>query len=462
MPSSNSRSLFGPLRDSAAYRYPPDLPDEDRPSYDLPTEVISQIVAFNSDNKKLLLKYSVVSRAWRRACLPWICRKADLETRRHFQRWNALVKSSPDTANFVRRVRFVPVTWKAKAIIGPSALKDIPSLPVMPAAKELKWAPFFRFLKCAVPITPLITRFLRCFPSLRRIEIHSAFLDIRSLECFIGHCGPVKELVLNVAFEHEPLKNGNRNNQAASQHLDISGFDLTSLEHLTIESNGYFRSEWVVDSLFANSKPQRLRSLTIETFLGELFNMDCYPLTSLFASSLEHLTLTTPQRQHPSGLTDPILEPLPALRILTLIVGTTFIPLKQTKLEEFLSHLQAESLVVLELKFRGIKRPYEVTKRLRRLGWKQLCALALKQFPKLEKLVLWFASEEYIPQRRRTELLEEVEINVPNSYLGGKEVAVSWSVESRYAKPCDSDLEEYDSEFDSDDEYGQSESESNE
>ena len=276
--------------------------DVKRPSYNLPLELVSQIVAFNGNDKKGLLKYSMVSRTWRGACLPFIFSTQSLRSSTDFRRWNHIIESSPGLARLVRRVEFCPTSSSNSDLLPPlgDSLKDIPPLSEMPGVTELAWTPFFGHREYTISLSPSIIQFLHSFPTLRKIEIFAQFLDVRSLECFLANCGPVKELVLhNFTLQHE-LHQSALWNSPSSYHLDTSNFDLSSLEHLTIDGES-FTSEWVVDSLLQESKPDRLRALTITSLYRDLPLRKALPLINLFATSLETLTVKTPSWSSDTG-----------------------------------------------------------------------------------------------------------------------------------------------------------------
>ncbi|KAJ8095013.1 hypothetical protein PM082_010231 [Marasmius tenuissimus] len=431
-------SIHGLLTGSSSAK----LLDENQPSYNLPLELVSQIVAFYGDDKKLLLKHSLVSRTWRGACLPFIFRNTDLQSSTDFRRWNHIIESSPDIARLVRRVQFCPTSSRNSDLLPPlgDSLKDIPPLSVMPGVTELAWTPFFGHRECTISPTPSIIQFLQSFPALRRVEIYAQFLDVRSLEYFLANCGPVKELALhNFTLQHEPYQNGSWNSPS-SYHLDTSHLDLSSLEHLVIDGES-FTSEWVVDSLFTESRPEQLRALTVTSLYRDLPLLKSLPLINLFASSLEVLTVKTPSWTPESG-PDPALEPFPSLRILTVSTDTTHVPTsRQYTIEKFLRIVQAENLTTLELRAPVVGESGEVINALGDYNWKQLCGVISKRFPRLEALVLWFMLDGRIPRRRRTKLLTKVKKRIPRSYLDGKEIRVRWSVENEFAGSYDSDCD---------------------
>ncbi|KAG7093434.1 hypothetical protein E1B28_007113 [Marasmius oreades] len=411
--------------------------DPNQPSYNLPTETISNIVSFTADDKQSLLGWSLASRTWRGACLPFIFFETKLESFADFRRWNQLIQLSPGIATVVRRVEFCPKSWAVIDPISPRTMSEpIPSIPTMAGVTELDWAPAVSYNGYETTIMSLdIIRFLRAFPSLRKVEISSGFLDVRTLECFLGNCGPIKELRLNAfALKFEPTGDGERNNlnHASSERLDVTSFDLSSLGSLIIDADS--KDVGWITTLFVDSKPQRLRALTL---IDGLDLLDILPLLNLFAPSVGHLTMK-PAMYDIFG-SKPLISLFPSLRTLiieTLSTGDAIFRCRSD--EHVFTSIEAQNLAVMELKFHS-KVPERDVYAMQRYNSRRFYLLLLKKFPKVEKLVIWFELVLYVGQRRRREI--NAIVKTLFAYFAGKEVEIKWSIENRHVGFDETDSE---------------------
>ncbi|KAG7093441.1 hypothetical protein E1B28_007119 [Marasmius oreades] len=169
---------------------------------------------------------------------------------------------------------------------------------------------------------------------------------------------------------------------------------------------------WSIDTLFVDSKPEWLR--TIKSFIYPPTLMNFLPLLNLFAPSIEHLII-----KHPTCYSSGSISPFRSLRILTLVLAS-----HRRLGRDFLTLIEAENLAVIKLKFHT-KIPEEESYALKGYEWKQFCSLLLKKFPKIGKLVIWFALGKYVGQERRKEIDAIVKALFPDSCFAGNEIGVT-------------------------------------
>jgi len=249
----------------------------------LPLELVQSIVAYFQTDRKALFSLSTVSSTWRTATLPHLFPEANISDPSDFVHWKNLIQLSPELATHcVRTVTYEP----GMSILGrglASLSVDVSSpdngtlhgasgsqstepwepflpLPPMPSVASLKWAPDRRY---AVRVTPVLQQYLLGFPSLLNLTLNAQFENLHEFRVFLGLCGRLESLVLNVSLK--PLR------QARVETLHLKAEtetetptptpDLSALEKLAFDHTEV--TDTVISILLSGPKTLNLREIII-------------------------------------------------------------------------------------------------------------------------------------------------------------------------------------------------------
>ncbi|ESK87410.1 hypothetical protein Moror_11680 [Moniliophthora roreri MCA 2997] len=407
----------------------------------LPVELVRNIIKWNAHSWKELGVYSLVSKLWRNATMPFVFEKARIRNHRRLSQLCDLLKSTPEISKYIRRVAFHPITSEDPEV-NEDSISLLASLPTFPGVTELEYCDCGEVEAPGTRVTPQLTRFLKTFPYLRRVKIISRFADINQLKAFIGCCGAVKELVLWEGIRMQPMLEHHDKSEGDAR-ADFSSFDLSQLEHLEVFSQLH-DFDWILDTILQESRPNKLRSITVESSgfnphalsrLLEEFSLTLSQLTIEPLWSIESCLRPTPSP----------FSPLPALHTLTVanITLKDFYHSEENPkdvllwMHKLIDQLDAANMVVFELVFQAIDGPSSIEEALQTLAWKDLTAHILKRYSRIEELKLRFDLTDAFDQSFGVILQSLVQQYIPASIFGGRRVSLEWTIDF----PDDTDWE---------------------
>ncbi|ESK88937.1 hypothetical protein Moror_13219 [Moniliophthora roreri MCA 2997] len=399
---------------------------ESKNPYWLPSEIIREVVGWNKGYVYDLRNYCLVSRTWRGATLPYLFHTIKIINEGSMQRWGepfVVIQFTEDRSGYCSRLTTVDDRrCRARAPI-----------------------------EYPITMIPVIIDFLHTFPNLQRVKVSGAFRDAKTLEYFLGHCGPIQELILydHLVFEHETEQNSR-----SSEELNKSRLDLSSMEHLEICAEGNL-FDWILDSLLRRSKPTKLRSITLSSIpfsSAALCRLLAEVSETLVSLTLDPNDVTDLGRSlMPLSTSYPSLSILGTLKLAIIHLGDTFFPEQVLDwARDFFRVFHAPKLTVLELYFYA-GSPREMTEITSHYDWKTFCGLILECYPKVQELIVYVGMEREFGRTRRAKLEQEVRDYLPDSFLNGKRITMNWGVENPSWESYSDDPSSSESDSDSDD-----------
>ncbi|KAI3603274.1 hypothetical protein WG66_002257 [Moniliophthora roreri] len=368
------------------------------------SEIVREIVKWNAANTKVLCTYSLISKTWRDATLPFIFEEAGITTTSLLVRWSNLVKSSPEIRRHFRRVCFM---FGNEGIEDQGPLSLLASLPTLPAVTELEWCLFENVTR----MTKNMVQFLEAFPNVRTVNLSTCFADMTHLKGFLGCFVYLKELGLWEGLELET------DSGEDSEGVDTSRFNLSQLERLEVFSDtGSTAFDWFIDTLIHDSKLTCLSSLEVQT---EGFTLSgLIRLLEVFSSTLKHFAIDP---VFDTADDEPFLRPLPVsfpplptlnkLTIATIDLDTSFgadfAHAKPSHVIRWVRNLiraiTAPKLEIFEWHFRA-STPAEIEDAFESCSWKNFTAALADKCPKIKQINFQFETESDFGMATRVQL----------------------------------------------------------